>query len=190
MSFRSGTSSRSYTVGSTTSISNRGGYVAGFLIDGAYGPRSACLGGVLHRANFCVTLAIPSTLPVQGAHHARARYAGRSRAASALRLAAGPLRSRPRGWESTPADLTVLAEAHLGAGDERRASARAEEAVAITRQRESRQEIEAQLALARVRRRAEFFIARPAIEAALDRSLALVMETGSRGWVPAPRRSP
>ena len=41
-----------------------------------------------------------------------------------------------------------------------------------------------QLALARVRRCAEGLSARPAIETALERALALVRETGARGFEP------
>src|SRR4029077_12327479 len=62
--------------------------------------------------------------------------------------------------------LTLLAEAYLGPGDTRLARARAEEALALAQQRETlTQEIDAQLAVARVRRCAEGLCARPAIEA-------------------------
>ena len=78
-----------------------------------------------------------------------------------------------------------LAESYLGAGDAELARARAEEALALAQQRETlTQEIDAQLAVARVRRRAEGLSARPAIEAALERALALVRETGARGFEP------
>ena len=50
--------------------------------------------------------------------------------------------------------------------------------------RHERKRIDAQLAVARVRRRAEGLAARPAIEAALGRVLALVRETGARGFEP------
>jgi class 3 adenylate cyclase len=84
-----------------------------------------------------------------------------------------------------PMLLTSLAEAYLGAGNAQLARARAEEALALAQQREARTlEIDAQLALARVRRCAEGLIARPAIEAALERALALVRDTGARGFEP------
>ncbi len=84
-----------------------------------------------------------------------------------------------------PTLLAYLAESYAGAGDARLARARADEALALAQQRETRpQEIDAQLAVARVRRCAEGLIARPAIETALERALALVRETGARGFEP------
>jgi tetratricopeptide (TPR) repeat protein len=84
-----------------------------------------------------------------------------------------------------PPLLACLAESHLGAGNAAVARARAEEALELAQQRETRmQEIDAQLALARVRRRAAGLAARPAIEAALQRVIALVRETGARGFEP------
>lgn len=81
--------------------------------------------------------------------------------------------------------LACLAESSLGAGDAELARARAEEALALAVQRETRTfEIEAQLALVRVRRGAEGLSARPAIEAGLERALALVRETGARALEP------
>jgi hypothetical protein len=81
--------------------------------------------------------------------------------------------------------LAHLAESYIGAGDAQLGRARAEEALALAQHRETRpQEIDAQLALARVRRCAEGLISRPAIEAALERALALVRETGARGFEP------
>ncbi len=84
-----------------------------------------------------------------------------------------------------PTLLAYLAESYAGAGDAELARARAEEALALAQQRETlTQEIDAQLALARVRRHAEGLIARPPIETALERVLALVRETGARGFEP------
>jgi tetratricopeptide (TPR) repeat protein len=84
-----------------------------------------------------------------------------------------------------PTLLAYLAKSYAGAGETDLARARAEEALALAQQRETRmQEIDAQLALARVRRRAEGPAARPAIDAALGRVLALVRETGARGFEP------
>ena len=82
-----------------------------------------------------------------------------------------------------PTLLAYLAESYAGAGDAALARARAEEALALAQQRETlTQEIDAQLALARVRRHAEGLNARPPIETALERVLALVRETGARGF--------
>jgi tetratricopeptide (TPR) repeat protein len=84
-----------------------------------------------------------------------------------------------------PTLLAYLAEAYAGAGETDLARSRAEEALALAQQRETRtQEIDAQLALARVRRRAEGLAARPEIDAALGRVLDLVRETGARGFEP------
>jgi len=84
-----------------------------------------------------------------------------------------------------PLMLACLAESYLGAGDTRLARLRAEEALALAQQRQTRtDEIGAQLAVARVRRCAEGLIARPAIELALERALALIRETGARGFEP------
>jgi class 3 adenylate cyclase/tetratricopeptide (TPR) repeat protein len=81
--------------------------------------------------------------------------------------------------------LAVLAESYAGAGNHRLARARAEEALALARRRETRtQEIEAQLALARVLLRAEGAAARHDVEAALERALGLVMGTGARAFEP------
>jgi class 3 adenylate cyclase/tetratricopeptide (TPR) repeat protein len=84
-----------------------------------------------------------------------------------------------------PTLLAYLAESYAGAGETLLARARAEEALALAQRRETRiQEIDAQLALVRVRRRAEGVSARTVIEAALGRVLALVRETGARGFEP------
>src|SRR5262249_48049554 len=94
-------------------------------------------------------------------------------------------RDRHASLHMEPWLLTILAEANLGAGDTRLARARAEEALALARQRETlTQEIDAQLAVARVRRCAEGLSARSAIEAALERAGALVRETGARALEP------
>jgi class 3 adenylate cyclase/tetratricopeptide (TPR) repeat protein len=83
-----------------------------------------------------------------------------------------------------PTLLAYLAESYAGAGETQLARARAEEALALAQQRETRiQEIDAQLALVRVRRRGGIS-ARTVIEAALGRVLALVRETGARGFEP------
>jgi class 3 adenylate cyclase len=84
-----------------------------------------------------------------------------------------------------PLILACLAESYLGAGDTPSARLRAEEALALAQQRQTRtQEIDAQLALARVRGRAEGLSARPAIEAALERALAVIRDTGARAFEP------
>src|SRR5262249_35687850 len=84
-----------------------------------------------------------------------------------------------------PPMLACLAESYLAVGDVGLARARAEEALALAQQRETRTpEIDAQLAVVRVHRCAEGLNARPAIEAALERALALVRETGARGFEP------
>jgi len=84
-----------------------------------------------------------------------------------------------------PAMLACLAESYAVGGNAEVARARAEEALALAQQRGMRTfEVEAQLALARVRRGAEGLSARPAIEAALERALALIRETGARGFEP------
>jgi tetratricopeptide (TPR) repeat protein len=94
-------------------------------------------------------------------------------------------RDRRASLFAEPLMLAVLAESYAGAGDYRLARARAEEALALARRRETRtQEIEAQLALARVLLRADGTAARVEIEAALDRALGLVMETGARAVEP------
>ena len=94
-------------------------------------------------------------------------------------------RDRRAGLMLEPWMLVSLAESYLGAGDLRLARARSEEGLARAQQHQTRTlEIEAQLAVARVRRCAEGLIARPAIEAALNRALALVRETGARGFEP------
>jgi hypothetical protein len=84
-----------------------------------------------------------------------------------------------------PVLLTILAGSYLGAGNAQLARAAAEEALALAKQREMpTQEIAAQLAVARVRRRAEGLVARTAIETALERALTLVRETGARAFEP------
>lgn len=91
----------------------------------------------------------------------------------------------PRARPSEPWLLACLAESYVGVGDARLAQSRAEEAVALARQHETRpQEIVAQLAVVRACLCAEGLRARPAIEAALERALALVRETGARGFEP------
>jgi hypothetical protein len=83
-----------------------------------------------------------------------------------------------------PMLLTALAESYVGAGDLELAQARASEALRLAEQRGTRTlEIEAQLAVARARC-AEGVSARPAVEAALERALALIRETGARGFEP------
>jgi tetratricopeptide (TPR) repeat protein len=100
---------------------------------------------------------------------------------SGLKLA----RERRASLHMEPWLLTILAQAYLGAGDTRLARARAEESLALAQQRETlTQEIDAQLAVARVRRCAEGLSARTAIEAALERAVALVRETGARAFEP------
>jgi hypothetical protein len=84
-----------------------------------------------------------------------------------------------------PALLSRLAESCLGDGDADLARVHADEAVALTQRWDMRAwEIDAQLTVARVRRRAENLRARPAIEFALDRARTLVAETGARGLEP------
>jgi len=84
-----------------------------------------------------------------------------------------------------PAMLACLAGAYLRVGDVEFARARAEEAVTLAQQRETpTQEIEAQVAVALVHRHVKGLTARPAIEAALERALALVRGTGARGFEP------
>jgi tetratricopeptide (TPR) repeat protein len=84
-----------------------------------------------------------------------------------------------------PTMLASLAESRLGAGDVGLARVRAEEALAIAQQRETRTlEIDAQLAVARVHRCVEGLKARSAIETALEHAIALIMDTGARGFEP------
>jgi ATP/maltotriose-dependent transcriptional regulator MalT len=81
--------------------------------------------------------------------------------------------------------LTSLANAHLEAGNAQLAQARAKEALSVAQQYEARpSEIDAHLAMARVRRCLEGQSALTAIEVGLERALALVRETGARGFEP------
>jgi tetratricopeptide (TPR) repeat protein len=106
-------------------------------------------------------------------------------AIAALQRAVTLARDRRAWLIIEPTLLAYLAESYAHAGDARLARARAEEALALAQQRETRaQELDAQLALARVRRCAEGLSARPAIDAALERVLALVRQTGARGFEP------
>jgi class 3 adenylate cyclase len=84
-----------------------------------------------------------------------------------------------------PTFVAYLAESYLHAGEPQRARERAEEAVALALQRGTPTlEIDAQLALARVSRSADGLYARGPIEAALERALALIKDTGARGFEP------
>jgi hypothetical protein len=81
--------------------------------------------------------------------------------------------------------VTSLANAYLEVGNVQLAQARAKEALSLTQQCEAKPaEIDAWLAIARVQRRSEGRSALPAIEAGLERALALVMETRARGLEP------
>ncbi len=105
-------------------------------------------------------------------------------AVAALESALTLARDRRVLW-AEPWLLASLARSYLGTGDARLARVRAEEALALARKHETRpQEIDAQLAVARVRRCAEGLSARTAIEAALERALALVTDTGARVFEP------
>jgi adenylate cyclase len=79
--------------------------------------------------------------------------------------------------------LGYLAEAYAGLGDTPRAREAAAEAVAIA-DREGVSNVQIPISLARARRSAEGLAAEQEIEAALDRALELVEETGSRVFVP------
>ena len=79
--------------------------------------------------------------------------------------------------------LAALAEACAGLGDTARAREAAAEAVAIA-DREGVRQASVPLSLARVLRSADGLAAEREIEAALDRALELIEETGSRVFVP------
>jgi len=108
--------------------------------------------------------------------------------AEAIALLEGALalaRDRAVGLFWEPFTLAVLAEAHLGSGEVGRAWQVADEAVARARQIGARvDEIQAELALARVLRHTEAATATSVIEEALRRASALIEETGARGYAP------
>jgi tetratricopeptide (TPR) repeat protein len=81
--------------------------------------------------------------------------------------------------------LAALADVHLGLGDASHALSLAEEAIQVAlRDAMPIAEVVGQLALARVLRAKENDDDEPAIEAALDRSLALVRSTGALSYEP------
>jgi hypothetical protein len=106
-------------------------------------------------------------------------------ALAALDEALGIARSGHAGIETEGLALTWLAGAHLGRGDASRARATADEGLAAAERRQTRTvECIAHIGRARVMLRTDAVAARAAIEAGLDRALALVDETGARSHEP------
>jgi len=87
--------------------------------------------------------------------------------------------------EAEPLALAWLAAAHLGVNDTTRARVAAEEALAVAQRRRTRPaECIAYIGWARVLIRTDGVRSRAAIEAALERALALVEETGAKNNEP------
>jgi len=106
-------------------------------------------------------------------------------AAAALEEALTVARDRRTALQMEAVMLALLAEAYLGCGNAAGARATAEEAVAVGHRRGTKvYEGEAHLALARVLLRSRGAKAKPKIEDALARALALVEETGARSLEP------
>jgi tetratricopeptide (TPR) repeat protein len=81
--------------------------------------------------------------------------------------------------------LAALAEAHLGSGDAARARSTADEAVRVAQRSETPIfELHAHLACARVLLALDGAAAKDAVEAALERALALMRSTGARSYEP------
>jgi adenylate cyclase len=91
-----------------------------------------------------------------------------------------------RVWLAMEGDiLAALSEAHLGSGDAARARSTAEEAVRVAQRSETPIfELHAHLACARVLLALDGAAAKDAVEAALERALALMRSTGARSYEP------
>jgi hypothetical protein len=106
-------------------------------------------------------------------------------AIASLERGLGLVRERHTALEVESDLLSILAQAHLGAGDRARAAALADEALAMTRERGSRSgEINALSALVRVRLAGGHAGEAAEIEALVDALTALVEDTGMRLHLP------